>query len=720
MSTTPTNQPVPSEKPQDLKFNAGKIDEFATSMAKQYIDRFGQAHYTIEGLKRLVLQHIYNLGWNTVGTFQGGAIISSAGDIIQDETSGVWYRWDDLSTLPKQVPAGSTPESTGGTGDGKWLAVDVSDVLRKDLAKSDGTDLIGYGEGNLTDEIKKLNVSYYALINSRNLGNAYIKIQKGEDIKICCVGDSITAGHDTTSPDVIPSPWGNPYTIAPIQYPGRVQDNINRYTNSSCSVINRGYSGDTAKSSYERWTTNPNSDVAHIMLGINDATGAISATFEEYCEYMEMIIRKYIDFGCGVVLHTVTAQTFNNFNELSTHYTNYIYSIAKEYGCPVFESEGEMQYCNYNDIYSDGTHFNKSGYAKYGDSVSSFILSGGWVCRKRSINSYTAIQPGRASEGIGFFNKNAPLLTNFNNSFVFDGAVSAIDNESGIVSWHFFCDSEFANVYLVGDIGAGMRVGLSSPEANASGNTPYNRFQIKENSNENLMETASYTTAERTTANGTKSYAGSLVGRGWKTVFIEGVGVRTTAAFINYLIIEPTHPNNSLQIADSLYADGVTLHKGEDDIIVIHKPYASRSTPSAMQPSAASLGLVRIPLPNALRGFASNNLYYDSRCLYVTIKTVGSQNTSALDNGITRLVIYRDTATTIKCEVERKTSDLCIEPSSVSLYSTNIDGTGGVATFPSAGQVGYIDMNFTSTSMAYFTLEIRAVSMLTSPTTWLC
>ncbi|MEG6219957.1 hypothetical protein UXP54_11355 [Enterobacter hormaechei] len=143
MTTQPTNLPVPSESPRDLKFNAGKIDEFVTSLALQYIDRFGNAHYTIEGLKQLVLQQIYNLGWNTVGTFQDGAIISAAGDIIQDEVTGIWYRWDDLSTLPKSVPAGSTPDSTGGVGEGKWLAVDVSDILRKQLAEDDGALLIG-------------------------------------------------------------------------------------------------------------------------------------------------------------------------------------------------------------------------------------------------------------------------------------------------------------------------------------------------------------------------------------------------------------------------------------------------------------------------------------------------------------------------------------------------------------------------------------------------
>ena len=150
MATTPTKNSVPSESPIDLKFNAGKIDEFVTSLALQYFDRFGGAHYTIEGLKKLVLQQIYNLGWNLVGTFQGGATVSSAGDIIQDETTGVWYRWDDLSTLPKDVPAGSTPASTGGIGEGKWLAVDVSDVLRKEYEKTQWNNFI-YNFGGVPD-----------------------------------------------------------------------------------------------------------------------------------------------------------------------------------------------------------------------------------------------------------------------------------------------------------------------------------------------------------------------------------------------------------------------------------------------------------------------------------------------------------------------------------------------------------------------------------------
>lgn len=156
---TPTQNPVPSADIRDHVFAGSKLDEFVTSLAIQYIDRFGKAHYTIEGLKQLVLQQIYNLGWNPVGTFQGGAVINSAGDIIQDEDTGAWYRWDDLTTLPKTVPTGSTPESSGGTGEGKWLAVDVSDVLRKDLAKVTGATLVGAldSDGNETSVQEAMN-----------------------------------------------------------------------------------------------------------------------------------------------------------------------------------------------------------------------------------------------------------------------------------------------------------------------------------------------------------------------------------------------------------------------------------------------------------------------------------------------------------------------------------------------------------------------------------
>ncbi len=49
MATTPTNNPIPSEAVQDLKFNAGKIDQIVNSNSKTYIDRFGVERYTWAG-----------------------------------------------------------------------------------------------------------------------------------------------------------------------------------------------------------------------------------------------------------------------------------------------------------------------------------------------------------------------------------------------------------------------------------------------------------------------------------------------------------------------------------------------------------------------------------------------------------------------------------------------------------------------------------------------
>lgn len=52
MATTPTNKPIPSEDPRDLKFNAGKIDEETNGSADYYTDRFGVQRLTNTGRNR--------------------------------------------------------------------------------------------------------------------------------------------------------------------------------------------------------------------------------------------------------------------------------------------------------------------------------------------------------------------------------------------------------------------------------------------------------------------------------------------------------------------------------------------------------------------------------------------------------------------------------------------------------------------------------------------
>ncbi|EPG4896850.1 TPA: hypothetical protein U2L47_001342 [Citrobacter koseri] len=146
MTTYNTKEPLGSASAKILYDNAQNFDHLSNDQENElWPDRFGKNRLTWHGMEERYKTALANLGLNPVGTFQGGAVINSAGDIIQDETTGAWYRWDDLTTLPKTVPPGSTPDSSGGTGVGKWLAVDVSDVLRRELALPTGAEQIGYG-----------------------------------------------------------------------------------------------------------------------------------------------------------------------------------------------------------------------------------------------------------------------------------------------------------------------------------------------------------------------------------------------------------------------------------------------------------------------------------------------------------------------------------------------------------------------------------------------
>lgn len=141
MATQPTQNAVPSESPRDLKFNAGKIDEFVTSLALKYQDRFGGEHYTIEGLRWLAQRAIADFGWIPLGTFQAGATLTLPNQILKDNADGEYYRWDGV--FPKTVSAGSTPVSSGGVGLGAWISVGDA-ALRSMLASSIGAGLVGF------------------------------------------------------------------------------------------------------------------------------------------------------------------------------------------------------------------------------------------------------------------------------------------------------------------------------------------------------------------------------------------------------------------------------------------------------------------------------------------------------------------------------------------------------------------------------------------------
>lgn len=145
MATTPTNKPIPSEDPRDLKFNAGKIDEVVTSDAHYYTDRFGVRRWTIAGFQYTAEEAIRNYGYITMDSFEDGSTLTLPNQVLRYEATGEYYRWD--GEFPKTVSAGSTPETSGGVGLGVWVSVgDAS--LRTNLSSSDGAGMIGHSYDN--------------------------------------------------------------------------------------------------------------------------------------------------------------------------------------------------------------------------------------------------------------------------------------------------------------------------------------------------------------------------------------------------------------------------------------------------------------------------------------------------------------------------------------------------------------------------------------------
>ncbi|EHM40218.1 hypothetical protein [Hafnia alvei] len=92
-------------------------------------------------------------------TFLNGATLESERDFIWDDNSKSWYYW--TGAFSKEVPAASTPESTGGIGVGKWLSVgDAS--LRSELAQPDGSSMIGNGIGTVSDALTYITPEQFA------------------------------------------------------------------------------------------------------------------------------------------------------------------------------------------------------------------------------------------------------------------------------------------------------------------------------------------------------------------------------------------------------------------------------------------------------------------------------------------------------------------------------------------------------------------------------
>lgn len=77
------------------------------------------------------------------GSFESGGTVTTKADVLLWDSAGVAYRWG--GALPKVVPAGSTPTSSGGEGAGAW--VNLSETVVSSLPFGDDTVGVLYRPG---------------------------------------------------------------------------------------------------------------------------------------------------------------------------------------------------------------------------------------------------------------------------------------------------------------------------------------------------------------------------------------------------------------------------------------------------------------------------------------------------------------------------------------------------------------------------------------------
>lgn len=149
MATTPTNNPIPSEDPRDLKFNSGKIDEEVNGSADYYTDRFDVQRLTNTGRNKQFQdaqtqreydfqQFLLNSGYQFLGDYENGPYTISARNQIIRYQNEFWRL--NAATNP--------PYTTTGINSASWATdvthlVSVGDAnLRQELSSGTGASMV--------------------------------------------------------------------------------------------------------------------------------------------------------------------------------------------------------------------------------------------------------------------------------------------------------------------------------------------------------------------------------------------------------------------------------------------------------------------------------------------------------------------------------------------------------------------------------------------------
>ncbi|EAZ4935300.1 GDSL-type esterase/lipase family protein [Salmonella enterica] len=429
----------------------------------------------------------------------------------------------------------------------------AADVMLE-YAKPTGAGLIGSASGktvqqeldDLGDATIQSDSAYYRARNIMKLAWVDKQVHSRGAIKVLFQGDSMTAGYDPVSTDTVPPEEGDWGRHASMTYPKRFTEVLPQQSGCAVTPVIRAISGYTAKQAYLEpgWDVNPGCDVAILMYGLNDAQGTAGATEAIYIEYMEKLIRQFIDWGMGVVIQTCSASMAANAGAEALIWARRARMMAEIYGCAHFDAN-EVQYYRHNGaISSDGLHFNSMGYAIHGDMLASMFMAGGIVPTYKPVTSEINTWPGRFDNSIGYCDSfNSVQLGRSDAAYTRGKIVGKVSGtDMAIMSFSFYLDAEAAHLFTHGFGTGTIQIFTDSAsrwnnEAQSyyllAGNQIYNFANAPQTEPDALLDAYGVYAADR-------KFIGRILGRGWHTITIAINLLEPKGdVFINSITVQP-------------------------------------------------------------------------------------------------------------------------------------------------------------------------------------
>ena len=153
----PTTNPVPSQDPSDLLFNAGKLDEVVNGAANSFTDRLGVARRTVAGMNADFDAQLADAE-SDLNVYRADAAASASEalgylNVIRTTSYGAYA--SDPATDPLGNPPTVGDEYFNTTANllKRWNGTtwQASDINTANLAASSGSSLVGYDGGTVQD-----------------------------------------------------------------------------------------------------------------------------------------------------------------------------------------------------------------------------------------------------------------------------------------------------------------------------------------------------------------------------------------------------------------------------------------------------------------------------------------------------------------------------------------------------------------------------------------